>query len=149
MNETWKRALVLGGIGFVAGAVIGAAILLFSRAEVFSDPSSFVGVVLDLLFSGLNGAICMGSTVVYGFEHWSVARTTIVHFCITFSSLTFFYTIGVLCGWISVPSVGSVLILFGICLVVYFAIWFSQYLSYKKQVRRLNDDLEKIKEKEE
>ena len=149
MNETRKNALILGAIGLVSGAAVGAIILLFSKPEAFSDPALTLGVILDLLFSGLNGAVCMGTTVVYSFDHWSVARATVTHFCIAFGSIAFFYAIGVLLGWMAVPSVGGILILLAVCIVVYFTIWFTHYIRYKKEVRKLNEDLEKMKKQAE
>jgi Flp pilus assembly protein TadB len=83
----------------------------------------------------------MGSSVVYGIEKWSIARATATHFLLVFA-LYFFLVISM--GWFSLSD-PVFWIVVGTMVAVYILIWLLQYLSYRRQIREMNDELIKWK----
>lgn len=140
MNALGKRAARLGLLGFVLGVLVGVAIFLLSGNDALSLGSAekAASTILYLLLSGVNGAVCWGSTVVYGIESWSILRSTVTHFFIAFGSLFVFFCLGVASGLMTLPSLGICLLILAVCLAVYVLIWLGQYLVYQRKVKKMN-----------
>lgn len=141
MNKSIKNGLILGAIGFVAGMMVCGVFTLCEIDNVKQD-FDIVQFVLYYLMGGLNGAVCMGFTVVYDIEKWSILRATATHFLITFTSLL---TFAFVTGWFK-PGEPTFYVTIIICLVVYVFIWLTQYLIFKRKVKRMNRDLERMKD---
>ena len=143
MNALRKRAVRLGLLGFVLGMLVGVAILLLSENDALSLSSAekAASTILYLLLSGVNGAVCWGSTVVYGIESWSILRSTVTHFFIAFGSLFLFFCAGIALGLMQLPSPGICLLILAACLAVYVLIWLGQYLVYQRKVKKMNLEL--------
>ena len=101
----FKNAFILNfSIGFSAGmlicTIITSAITTITINDgntYFCNPafSSMIGhellaFIVQSVVSGFFGAICMGGTVVYDIEKWSILKATITHFFITI--ISFFAT---------------------------------------------------------
>ena len=133
-KELIKKGAILALAGFVAGIFLGLAFLWISPPDDWGP----LMVTIDVLLSGLNGAICMGFAVVYESESWSVTRCTVTHFVICFTSLL---TIGFSLGWYSFDNIGSIIMI--VCMVVgYFMIWVIMYVTSKNDVKKLNEELQ-------
>lgn len=130
----WKKATLLGLAGFVIGAAIVICLVLL-------DSQPLQGAFAHIVIGGIYGAVAMGSSVVYGIEKWSIARATATHFLLVFA-LYFFLVISM--GWFSLSD-PVFWIVVGAMVAVYILIWLIQYLSYRRQIREMNDELIKWK----
>ena len=132
----YRKAMLLGLLGYGIGALIGLAIVLLQGETV-----NVTGSLPWILLGGIPGALAMGSSVVYGIEKWSILRATATHFLITMGALCFG---GYVLQWFG-PEHSMLWIMIGVSLLAYTAIWLAFYLSYRKTIRQMNDDLEKLK----
>ena len=132
----WKKAAVLGMIGFVTGALIGIGFGLIGGASgglKAALPHAFLG--------GLYGAASMSSTVVYDIEKWSLARVTVTHFLLV---LGLYCLLVFTMGWFRIED-PVFWIVIAAMVVGYFFIWLLQYRAYKRKIRQMNDDLRMLK----
>lgn len=139
-----KKLLLRAGIGFLSGIALGILIAVLSTAggtvRLYSDllrertGSAAAAVLLNFLFSGLYGAICMGGTVVYDLDEWPLLRASLVHYLLC---LLPYLPISLLLGWHT--GIVELLIVIGIMTVVYFIIWLIMFLRYRAEVRELNE----------
>lgn len=126
------------------GALMGIAICLILYGfglydEIIIDNKPFV--IMQFVGSALNGIICMGSTIAYDVDSLGLSKSTLIHYVITLVS---FFSFNFLLGWFSEFSIILILAVFT---VAYFIIWLVNYLIYKREIRRMNKDLEYIKQK--
>lgn len=126
------------------GALMGIAICLILYGfglydEIIIDDKPFV--IMQFVGSALNGIICMGSTIVYDIDNLGLSKVTLLHYVITLVSLLCF---NFLLGWFSEFNIILILVVFT---VAYFIIWLVNYLIYKREIRRMNIELEDIKQK--
>ena len=142
MKTLWKKALRLGAMGLFLGLLVGAGFLL-----LFGPVDSFLGVrgawasAAYMLYCGFMGAVNNGGQVIYEVEEYSIARATVTHFLISMSTVT---VLGYGLKWF--PPFGPVFwIMTAACAAVYFAIWLAYYLAYRREVRRMNEDLKQWK----
>lgn len=131
----WKKAVQLGALGYVLGVAIGVAFFLAGSNEGLGKALPYI------LLSGIPGGVSMGSSVIYGVEKWSIARATVTHFLITFAC---FYLISFALGWFRFGD-SLFLIITAAMVIGYFVVWLVMYLAYKRQIRKINEGLEKIK----
>ncbi len=132
-----KRAIILGCIGFVIGIMIGLTICFIEEHRILLGGMD----ILMYLVGGLQGALAMGTTVFYDIESWSILRSTITHFIVTFGG---FYAMGYIQGWMRPGEPFS--FIFTIAFIVaYIIIWLTQYFSYKRTVRMMNAELKDMK----
>ncbi len=138
MNKTWKHALLLAVIGLAVGLLISWLFTLMAGGkEGLGFPTW-----MNYLLGALQGALAMGSTVVYAIDRWSVTRCTVTHFVIVFGGYT---ALGLIEGWMRLNDSGF-WIMTAVMVAVYFAIWLIMYLSYRRKIRKMNDELKRWKE---
>lgn len=142
MTNLRKKALWLSLIGFVLGIVVGICIQLILKPEFLSFTNHILTKVLYYLFCGLLGALCMGSSVIYDIESWSVLRCTATHFLITFGGFIAFYAGLIAIGVSNLPPLGIRIFIVVIFVIVYFCIWLVQYLIYRRKVKKMNAKLQ-------
>lgn len=147
-----KKIFKLALIGFFLGIVICDLIsLIFSladgnglmlcSAEFTKRIGSTAGaIVLQSLLTGIYGAVCMGTVVLYDIEHWPLALSSVVHYLIIESM---YVPLALFLGW--ERHFSGILIMMGIQLVCYFIIWLIIYMIYRKQVKELNKLQQTIK----
>ncbi len=152
-----KKFLTLAAIGFPFGMVIcliittvistlstkDASISLCSEDLVTALGSKALAIVVQELVSGVFGSLILGTTVVYGIEKWSILKSTAIHFCV---SMSMYYVTAFTLRWLYPKNIAENLTMLAILIVVYIIIWLANYLSYKKEVRKLNSELEKMKQ---
>ena len=126
----WKKATLLGLAGFVIGAAIVICLVLL-------DSQPLQGAFAHIVIGGIYGAVAMGSSVVYGIEKWSIARATATHFLLVFA---LYFLLVISMGWFSLSD-PVFWIVVGTMVAVYILIWLLQYLSYRRQIREMNDEL--------
>lgn len=141
MSELLKKAISLASVGFFLGIMVGLAFLAANGFQYDFKQQSDNGLAVYLLSSGILGAVNMGATVVYSMERWGLLRTTLTHFCISMTSVC---AVGFSIGWLRIDDAITWLILIA-CVVVYFIIWLIMYLKYKREIRRMNEALERWK----
>ena len=144
---TLKRA----GLGILTGITIGnliAVITGFSTGEESSfvsegliqkAGSEAMAFLLQTLFSGLYGAVCMAGMSLYEIEHWSMLRSYLVHYSIIILS---YIPLALFLCW--VQTLKELAVIAGIQTIVYFIIWLIIYAVYKAQVKELNQKLVQI-----
>ena len=130
----WKKATLLGLAGFVIGAAIVICLVLL-------DSQPLQGAFAHIVIGGIYGAVAMGSSVVYGIEKWSIARATATHFLLVFA---LYFLLVISMGWFRLSD-PVFWIVVGTMVAVYILIWLLQYLSYRRQIREMNDELIKWK----
>ena len=127
------------------GALISIAICLTLYAvgsydELILNNKPFV--FAQIIGSVILGVVAMGGSVVYDFDRWSLTKVTIVHYVLTMGTF-------VLCcfflGWFSHDILFIVFIIFT---VAYFIIWLINYLIYRREIRRINRELENMLKKD-
>ena len=138
MNKTWKHALLLAAIGLAVGLLVS----WFFAQMAGSEEGLGFPLWLNYLLGALQGALAMGSTVVYDIERWSVTRCTVTHFIIAFGGYT---ALGLIEGWMKLNDPGF-WIMTAAMVAVYFIIWLVMYLSYKRTIKRMNAELNRWKE---
>ena len=144
---TLKRA----GLGILLGIAIGnliAVITGFSTGEesrliseglIQKAGSEAMAFLLQTLFSGLYGAVCMAGMSLYEVEHWSMLRSYLVHYSIIILS---YIPIALFLCWVQTPK--ELAVITGIQTIAYFIIWLIIYAVYKAQVKELNQKLVQI-----
>lgn len=117
----------------------------------FCDPSfvkifgnEIIAFTIQSIISGLYGGICFGSTIIYEIETWSILKTTITHFLVVMFS--FFITAFTLKWWSTNDYIINLTIL-GTIISVYFVIWIIQYIIYKIEISKIQNNIDKFNEK--
>ena len=131
----WKKTMLLGLAGFVLGVLICIGFMLARSSE------GLKAAFPNLVISGIYGAVAMGSSIVYDVEKWSIARATATHFLLVFA---LYFLLVLSMGWFSLSD-PVFWIVVGAMVAGYILIWLLQYLSYKRQIREMNDELKKLK----
>lgn len=122
-------------ITIIISFVIGDGTFYAVVPELIDDCGNEINaVLLQTVFSLLYGAAWAGASVIWKIENWSILRQTLTHLLIV-SLATF--PIAYFLRWMN-HSVSGILLYFGIFVVIYAIIWFSQYSSIKKRVEQFN-----------
>ncbi len=127
--------------GALLGMLISITIYLFDgfSEDMISNRWAFFWQVVG---SGLNGAVCMGSSIIYEFEKWGLRKVTILHYLICLLS---FLTACLLLQWFPISTFCIVLPVYTF---VYFIVWVMEYVFWKREIRKINQDLEKFLKKD-
>lgn len=141
MRELLKKAVFLASLGFVLGVLVGLGFLAIEGVQD-TRASGIASLSLYILTSGLMGAVNTGATVIYAVERWGLLRTTLTHFCICMASIC---AVGFSVGWLSLDSAATWVTL-AACIIVYIIIWAIMYLRHKREIRRINEALERWKD---
>lgn len=134
-----KKAMILGGIGYIAGCLIG---LCFS----LSNPDFTIASALPhILLGGIPGVITMASTVIYDIEKWSILRATVTHFLIVMGVMLLACFV---LKWFK-PWSAAFWIMLAAEAVGYFIVWMILNTHYRSKVRKLNEMLQENREGED
>lgn len=147
-----KKKIILRGIwGFPVGMAIGYAITILislgwgegyyysCTPELVEAMGSEINAVLvQALLTGLIGLGSAAGSVVWETE-WGLVKQTGIYFCI--ESVLLMPTAYVL-YWME-HSVGGFLSYFGIFMMIYVAIWMTEFAVNKALVKRMNENLHK------
>jgi hypothetical protein len=130
-------------LGFLLGTAIGNLIAWFFGSYVSSVLVARMGsvpvaILVQSLVSGLYGSFALAGTLFYDIEQWSLTRSSVMHFLVI---VVLYVPAAMFLGW--ADSATEILIVEGILLVAYFIIWLVIYLRYKREVRSLNEMLNK------
>ncbi len=152
-----KTVVYLSSIGFALGIVICLVITSAIATMEASDGTvhlcaqefeNFVGgrleaVLIQLLVTGIYGAVAFGGSAVYRIEEWSMLKATVAHFLMTVAS---YYLAGFFLRWFSISDISWCLLWLVIFIIVYTTIWLTHYFSYRAQIKRINEELLSLKD---
>lgn len=103
--------------------------------ELIADCKTEINaVLLQAVCSLLYGAAWAGASVIWEIDDWSILRQTTTHLII--GSLATF-PIAYFMRWMK-HNLWGVLLYFGVFLIIYLFIWFSQYMMMKRRVQQIN-----------
>ena len=131
----WKKATLMGLAGFAVGVAIGIVLAISGSVQDWKT------ALPHILMGGLQGAVAMGSSVMYEIEKWSIARATATHFLLVFA---LYFVISLSMEWFRVDD-PVFWIVIACMAAAYFLIWLIQYMAYKREVRKMNEKLKKWK----
>ena len=140
-----KKLMIRAAVGFLFGiAAMYLVPSLINRTPIgrliYTDELlTFAGspeaaVALTILVMGLFGSLCLGGTLFYEIENWSLAKATAAHYLSI--SLGYLIPNWVLC-WNMPLKLFLVIEVF--MTVGFFLVWLTMYLYYRRRVRKLND----------
>ena len=136
MEQIKTRILINTLIGALCGVVICLVLFGIGAYDSFYDDKPFV--ILQFIGSMLLGAVCMGASVVYGIDSWGMGKATLTHYVLAMGAFT---CASLLLKWFD----GITLIIaLGIMTIAYAFIWFVNYIIWKREIRNINSDLEKM-----
>ena len=143
MSDKMKKTILLVIFGFIGGMVMNCMFMMDSIAGLFNGTGDLtVGrFIFFLLMGGIFGAVNCGSSIIYDIERLSILGATLIHFLIVF---TLFFGFGFTLWGFEIDDV-MVWVLFVCMVIAYFIIWLILYTTYKKEIRKLNKELENIK----
>ena len=149
-----KKVLKLAGIGFLLGVTVCTFItsitadpLPVSSALVETTGSPAAAMLIQMLFAGLYGALCMGTTVLYDIDRLPLALTSFLHCLIC---IVPFVPLSAFLGWSG--GAADTLIMLFLQLAAYFIVWLIMYAGYRKEIGELNKmkkQRQKLSESEE
>jgi len=149
-----RKVIIRGFLGFPLGVFIGYTITIVTSliwgngyySPVVPDlveacKNEINAVALQFVLSGILGAACAAGSAIWENENWSVFKQTILHFLLlSFSMLPIAY----FTHWM-VHSLMGVLSYFAIFAALYVIIWVIQYLTWKHNIQKINDEIRKDK----
>ena len=150
-----KKIIRYALIGFLSGMAIGNFIAfffawingtdqLFSASMIQRFGSETFTFFIHTIFSGIHGALSFSGVIFYEIEEWGLAKATFMHSLLINAS---FLINGLYLEWIPF-DLSSILVSTSIITIMFFIIWIIMYTRYKKEVRDLNQLLQKEKDEE-
>lgn len=140
MKELLKKSALLGTIGFALGLLVGFGFLIYHGIQTVVTANGAGWTVAYMLICGAMGMVNMGTMTLYEIERWSLTRATLTHLAITLATCC---GLGLFLGWFNSSTAWIMLAAF---IIAYFIIWLIIYLSYKRRVRKLNEELKHWKD---
>ena len=145
-------------IGFSLGILICVTITSIITTYTINDGNTYIfdfeltnffgneliAFIVQLIISGFFGAICIGGTIVYDIESWSILKATMSHFIIT---VVIFFITAFLLRWWLMTDYKIDLIILAIFIIIYLFIWIAQYIKYKIQIKKIQNDVKKFRQK--
>ncbi len=148
-----KKTIRYASIGFLLGMAIGNFIAfffarmngsdqLFSASLISRFGSETSAFIIHTLLSGVHGALSFSGIIFYEIEEWGLAKATFLH-CLLIN--TSFLINGLYLEWIPF-DLPFILVSTSMITVMFFIIWIVMHIRCKKEVRDLNDLLQKEKD---
>lgn len=156
MTKNQKKIIIHLVVGFVVGAGIGNLIaflmsLLSGGEEVhhivamqLTDKVGLVGAIfLQTFLCGIFGMGSIGGMLLYEIDSWSLAKATIVHYLLIVAC---FVGCSIALYWFPLQF-SYYAISIGAMTVGFFIIWVGMYFAWKKEVKKMNEELDEYKKK--
>ena len=138
MNDILNKTVFKSLLGFTSGMMVGLAFVMIEG----QIPDSFMGIQgimafgLYLIFCSLLGAVGMGCQFIYEIERYSLTRATVTHFALTISCML---ALGWGLGWQADDIAVWIIVVSWVA--VYLIIWIVMYLTFRRKVRKMNENL--------
>ncbi len=146
VNKDMLRLIVMC---FIAGALIGDGIALILSMdngtsslvapEFANDVGEPLAIILQTVLCGLIGAFGLAGSRVYSSERFNILQATSLHAVMTIPLVMLTCYI---CCWTG-RSLKSTLVFGGLMVMMYIIIWITMYISFRAQVKQINEMLEK------
>lgn len=145
MRKTVIKKIVIGFlVGAACGNLISLMMSLFSGGDIrlISEAlgarlGTVLGIAVQSVLSGIYGAVCVGGTVYYDIDDWSLLKATLIHYL---SIMVSFSVVSAVLSWLP-PDVLTYLAVILTFTFVFFIIWLVMYLRWKKQIAEMNREL--------
>lgn len=146
-----KRGLVgfpVGiAIGFVITLIISACIRDGSYYPVTPELIGSMGnelnaVILQTVLCGIMGSGFAMASVIWELDSWSLAKQSGIYFLI---ACIIMFPIAYIANWMK-HSIAGVLSYVCIFIVIFVVVWITQYLSWKRRIKKMNDCFKKVKD---
>lgn len=131
-DRVWAK--VLTGI---AMAMIYSLLFLGIGYANGVDVLEIETVLFHLGVANIVGIIFSFASLVFEREEWSILKQTMIHFIILLGT---FLPIAIWVGWVP-ASPAPILLCIGSFIVIYFIIWFTMTMYWKKKIEGLNNGL--------
>lgn len=150
-NQIVKRGLVgfpVGiAIGFVITLIISACIRDGSYYPVTPELIGSMGnelnaVILQTVLCGIMGSGFAMASVIWDIDSWSLAKQSAIYFLI---ACIIMFPIAYIANWMK-HSIAGVLSYVCIFIVIFVVVWITQYLCWKRKIKRMNDCFKKGKD---
>lgn len=151
---TIKKIARLGINGITYGVTVGMILsLIFSylagSSSYYPSPSAFVAefnnnltaTLISVLLWMVVGLFSAYSSIIFELENISLLIKTVIHFCLVYAIVL---AVGIYLKWFTTNGFILVTISF---VVVYTAIWVITWLTIKNDIKRINKQITKLKEK--
>lgn len=130
VKEFLHRGLVFGGFGPV---ILGIIYWILS-VRIADFESSGFDIFLGIASTYLLAFVQAGVSVFNQIEHWSLPKSTLMHFLTLFVAYSLCYI-----GNTWIPFDPKVIaVFFAIFVAVYFAVWITVYISVKATSKKFN-----------
>lgn len=140
IKQALKRALFGIPIGIAIGATISLAInIAMQGSDTHTPYSSLEFYTTSYIVSAIIGALYAGSSIIWELEKWSLLKQVTTHFFLT---ITTHITCAIIASWVPF-ELSAILIYIGIYVALYLLIFFIIYIVQKKQVNKVNSQLQK------
>ena len=150
-NQIIKRGLVgfpVGiAIGFVITLIISACIRDGSYYPVTPELIGSMGnelnaVILQTVLCGIMGSGFAMASIIWELDSWSLAKQSGIYFLI---ACIIMFPIAYIANWMK-HSIAGVLSYVCIFIVIFVVVWITQYLSWKRRIKKMNDCFKKVKD---
>ena len=150
-NQIIKRGLVgfpVGiAIGFVITLIISACIRDGSYYPVTPELIGSMGnelnaVILQTVLCGIMGSGFAMASIIWELDSWSLAKQSGIYFLI---ACIIMFPIAYIANWMK-HSIDGVLSYVCIFIVIFVVVWITQYLSWKRRIKKMNDCFKKVKD---
>lgn len=130
VKEFFKRGLVFGGFGPIIIGIIYWILSACTEDFEISGFEIFIGIISTYLLAFVQA----GASVFNQIEHWSVPKSTLIHFLSLFAAYSLCYI-----GNTWIPFEPKVLLIFAVIFVsVYIVIWTTVFLSVRAASKKIN-----------
>lgn len=135
-----KKILKLAGLGVLLGITVCNIISVtvsndvpVTAALIERAGSVKAAFIMQTALTGIYGALCMATTVLYDAEKLPLLAASLIHCVICVGT---FIPLSLFLGWSA--GAADVLITTAMQTAGYFMIWLIMYLRYKKEIKDLN-----------
>ena len=142
-EELRTKCIIKSLIGAVLGMLISAFLVSFAYDIDNISPGGDFAVFIQFVGSGIMGAICNGGAVVYDIETWSLRKATVIHYVLCVIA---FLAASLLLNWFDRRYMPFILLIFTL---VYLFIWLVEFLSWKREIKRINRGLSQMIRREQ
>ena len=143
------KAIIGFTLGILAGTIITAVIASISCNDGSihwcsielekAVGSKVLTVILQAIVTGIFGAVALGGSVLYSFDHWSLIRITITHYLMVMIG---YYIVAFLLRWFTYKDWDVCVTMFITMTIAYLIIFMINYLVYKSQIKKINTEIE-------
>ena len=158
MEKRKKKFVVHLVVGFIVGAAIGNLIAFLMSvftgehgetynivATQLAEKIGLAGaIVLQTFLCGLFGLGSIGGMLLYEIDKWSLAKATIVHYVLIEGC---FVGCSLILYWFPMQFIYYAISI-GAMTVGFIIIWLFMYFAWKKEVKKMNEELNEYKKEQ-